>query len=211
MSTTAPSNISLVFLDIDGTLIDSAFKIQEEVRTTIETCSKQGVKFALASGRPLFGAADVLKQLPISAPSVFFSGGLVYDPIRKQTLHQSTLEPEIVRALIDTAHSADIYIELYTVDNYFIEATTDLTALHARYLNRHPECTDLRRLATQDQILKVVMIANGHSEQDKLRELLSSNQHVSCGYASGAGDPDILFANLSSRDANRAATFELVL
>lgn len=58
--------IKLVAIDIDGTLLNSQFKILASTKAAIKHALEQGVKIVLCSGRPIAGLQAYLDELGIS-------------------------------------------------------------------------------------------------------------------------------------------------
>ena len=78
--------IKLAFFDIDGTLVASNGQISPQVKQALSNLSQCGCRLAFASGRPYFSAKELIQQLNINAPSVFYSGSLIFDPLTSQVL-----------------------------------------------------------------------------------------------------------------------------
>jgi Cof subfamily protein (haloacid dehalogenase superfamily) len=76
--------ISLLALDLDGTLLDSRGQISERNRTAIETAREQGVHVALVTGRRFRDSRPVALELGLDVPLISHNGAL--------TKHAATLQ-----------------------------------------------------------------------------------------------------------------------
>lgn len=200
----------LIFFDIDGTLVNSRGKITTRTREQIERLREEGVAISLASGRPLFGAQQIISELGINAPCVFFSAALVIEPQSGERLYEAILPKEEVLHIIEGTRELGIYTELYNAEEYFVERVETFTEMHAGYLDRRPVVRNLEDVLQSEQILKVVMVVRRGVEESVLREFIRSNPNFHYGVATGASHPDILFANATHRSATRENAFRIV-
>ena len=70
---------SIVFLDIDGTLLDSQHRIMPCTLNRLEHLHKEGVPVILCSARPPAGVHLVAGQAGLNSPMACYNGGLVFD------------------------------------------------------------------------------------------------------------------------------------
>ena len=76
--------ISLLALDLDGTLLDSRGNISERNRVAIDTAREQGVHVALVTGRRFRDSRPVALELGLDVPLISHNGAL--------TKHAATLQ-----------------------------------------------------------------------------------------------------------------------
>ena len=70
---------SMVFLDIDGTLLDSQHRIMPCTLNRLKTLHEGGVPVILCSARPPAGVHLVAEQMGLTSPMACYNGGLVFD------------------------------------------------------------------------------------------------------------------------------------
>ena len=70
---------SIVFLDIDGTLLDSQYRIMPCTRDRLQQLHRRGVPVVLCSARPPEGVDQVAKQAQLQGPQACYNGGLIFD------------------------------------------------------------------------------------------------------------------------------------
>lgn len=70
---------SIVFLDIDGTLLDSKHQIMPCTHERLQYLHKRGVPIVLCSARPPEGVNLVAGQLGMQCPVACYNGGLIFD------------------------------------------------------------------------------------------------------------------------------------
>src|SRR5215211_5916674 len=91
--------ISLLALDLDGTLLDSPGHISERNRTAIDGAREQGVRVALVTGRRFRDSRPIALELGLDVPLISHNGAL--------TKHAATLQTVCVLPLpLDAAREA---------------------------------------------------------------------------------------------------------
>ena len=75
------SEIKLIAIDIDGTLVNSKKQITPRVKSAIKKAQEQGIKIVIATGRPLSGAVQYLDELGLNKQDdqyvISFNGAVV--------------------------------------------------------------------------------------------------------------------------------------
>ena len=70
---------SIVFLDIDGTLLDSGHQVMPCTRDRLKYLHGRGVPIVLCSARPPQGVNLVAGQVGVQGTMACYNGGLIYD------------------------------------------------------------------------------------------------------------------------------------
>ena len=70
---------SIVFLDIDGTLLDSKHQVMPCTRNRLQYLHRRGVPIILCSARPPEGVNLVARQAGLNGPVACYNGGLIFD------------------------------------------------------------------------------------------------------------------------------------
>lgn len=70
---------SIVFLDIDGTLLDSGHNISPNTKGLLNRLERRGVPVILCSARYPDGVEFVVRQAELKSPIVCYGGGLILD------------------------------------------------------------------------------------------------------------------------------------
>jgi len=70
---------SIVFLDIDGTLLDSQHQVMPCTHNRLQYLHRQGVPIVLCSARPPKGVNLVANQAGVQGPVACYNGGLIFD------------------------------------------------------------------------------------------------------------------------------------
>ena len=70
---------SIVFLDIDGTLLDSKHQVMPCTHNRLQYLHRRGVPIVLCSARPPEGVNLVARQVGVQGPMACYNGGLIFD------------------------------------------------------------------------------------------------------------------------------------
>lgn len=200
----------VLLFDIDGTLVRSDHTIDARVLAALMELEAKGVHVGFATGRALFGAVDILTQLPVNGPSMFFSGSLVCRPQGGEVLLEQGMSRDELEAVIESGRSRGVYTELYTRSGYFVESVTTLARMHSEYMGFLPTVVDFDLFIEQEPILKVVMIGEDGVSTDTVFSVIEGHPGVPCGVSYGAAHPGIVFANFTSRQANRPNALRVI-
>jgi len=207
-----PSQIKAAFFDVDGTLVNKDYAISQQTRHAIAELIKQNITVSLATGRPYFGATHIISELGVNGPCMFYSGALIVEPQQGTPLYSSTIEPEIVRSLIEEVSRKQLYCELYTPTGYYINQPSRFADIHTQYLHVSPEIVSFDELLETHPILKVEFaVEKESSEETVLRETLARFSLLNFATATGASHPTILWGNATHKDASREKAFKFLM
>lgn len=70
---------SIVFLDVDGTLLDSRHQVMPCTHNRLQYLHGRGVPIVLCSARPPEGVNQVARQIGLNGPVACYNGGLIFD------------------------------------------------------------------------------------------------------------------------------------
>ncbi len=114
----------IVFLDLDGTLLNSNAKISNENVKTIQKLDKLGIPVILTSGRMPKGVYPFVERLGIKKPLITFGGSSVLDE-NGNSLYSTGLDKKTVLEVYNYAKDlgSKTSFNFYIGDNWY---TTDL-------------------------------------------------------------------------------------
>lgn len=70
---------SIVFMDIDGTLLDSQHRVMPQTKARVQELHRRGIPIVLCSARPPEGVNRVAGQVGLYGARACYNGGLIYD------------------------------------------------------------------------------------------------------------------------------------
>ena len=114
------SNIKLIALDIDGTIMDKEYKISERVKNAIKEATNKGIFVVLATGRMYSATVPIAESLNLSTPIIAYQGGLVMESCKKaKVLLKYSLAPEISTKILDELDKFNIQVNVYYNDELY--------------------------------------------------------------------------------------------
>lgn len=113
---------SLVFLDIDGTLLDSNHQIMPQTKQMLTRLEKRGVPMILSSARSPGGVETVARQADLHSSIVCYGGSLILDAERA-ILADTGIPPETATAFktFVLSHFRDIVVSAYIYDVWLVD------------------------------------------------------------------------------------------
>ena len=129
-------NTKMIFLDLDGTLLDDKKNLPKENREAMDMALAMGHKVIVCTGRPLSSAIKLLPVFGLDKPGCFcitFNGGLIYDAGQKKAIYQKTLPLEQVKYVFEKAYEyGRIHIQTYTDEGFICEYDTKESQRYAQ-------------------------------------------------------------------------------
>ncbi len=116
----------IIFLDIDGTLTDSNKNIMPQTLQSLLYIQNQGVKLAIASGRPLKGVTPYAEMLHLNVHNGLimpFNGAQIVNYQTKETVYKNNLSMDVLKKAYEL--SKEYGIEMITYKGDYIISETD--------------------------------------------------------------------------------------
>src|SRR4051812_25310682 len=111
--------IRLLLADVDGTLVTHDKILTDRAKASVAKLRRQGIQFAITSGRPPRGMQMLIEPLALTTPIAAFNGGMF---VRSDlsVMEQRVLEADIVERAMEImrAHSLDTWI--YRGTDWFV-------------------------------------------------------------------------------------------
>ena len=147
-------DVRAIFIDMDGTLLNTSNNISRRNIEAIYGLMNQGVKVFLATGRHYEVAAPYHKEIGLRTPLICLNGAAIYDALTGKAIQMKTFQMNEDRFHQLTAeHPCNVMI--YTANGLYCKETSDeveywtkIGRIPPRYIG------DLRQVKYQD-ILKV--------------------------------------------------------
>ena len=118
----------LLFLDLDGTLLNSQHQISDGNRRALEGALQRGHGVVIATGRPLKSAMIQAHSLGLDQPGCFlaaYNGGVIYDWGSGTQLYRRALDWETVWEVFDLINEKGLHIQTYDRDGVLVEKRCD--------------------------------------------------------------------------------------
>lgn len=113
------SEIKIVSIDIDGTLINDRHEITPKVKQAVQAALAQDVKIVITTGRPLPGVQDILSELGIAGADQYvitYNGGLVQTADGQKTLFRQPLAVSEFKKINAFMAAQETYVQVESHD-----------------------------------------------------------------------------------------------
>lgn len=143
----------IVFLDIDGTLLNSKYKVSKETRKVIHHLqNKLNVPIVLATGRSATGARVVHQDLQLNTPFICLNGALIVASAPPLAYWSNPKVPlHLVRPIYDLAQRFDLSLSFDEDEDWFVLKKDNWIRAEERAMQQKAQVIDFETLMTQWQ------------------------------------------------------------
>ena len=203
------ANYDLLVVDMDGTIVDAHGKISEADKAAIATAQANGVRVALSTGRVVDACRKYIAELGLDGVHIFFDGALVYDLSRKEIIFSRPIKPQTLKAAVSFARQNIIYLELYTLDRYFVEEITWADKIHREFFGLHSTLANFDDIVGRETIIKCELMVHNDEEESKYQLFMDHFKGKLRGsIARTPAFPDVRFVNVVDPDVSKGSALE---
>lgn len=178
-------NKKIIFLDIDGTLVNSEKNITPETKKALMRVQKDGVKLAIASGRPSKGVLPYAKELELEKYGGYimpFNGCNIINYQTKEVVYAKTLSMDVVKNAYNAAKEYGLELITYKGDVIISETDDNPYLLIESRINR----MDVEKVenvldAIKEPPVKCLILGEGDflgKMESKIREKIGENANI---------------------------------
>jgi Cof subfamily protein (haloacid dehalogenase superfamily) len=102
-TTISPPKISLVAVDLDGTLLNDSKQVSDRTAAAFHGLPARGVKVVIASARPPRSVRHIYKLLNLDTWQINYNGALIWDEPAQNAVFHRPLGKGVARRVIDDA------------------------------------------------------------------------------------------------------------
>ncbi|QSX08268.1 HAD family phosphatase [Alkalibacter rhizosphaerae] len=108
-----------IAVDIDGTLLNSKGELTPKTRKWIHRVWKDGILFAISTGRPIQGVMPLIEEIGLDLPLITYNGSMVLMANSKEIIYQRVMKPEAVREVYRLGEKEDLTMILWSENTLF--------------------------------------------------------------------------------------------
>lgn len=168
--------MKLLFLDLDGTLLNDDKEINEEDMAAIDKMIAAGHKVIINSGRPLYSIMVLARKFNFLREGFYlsaFNGGLIYNPNTDERIKFDVLDESVVRHMFDKAYEMGIHAHTYIDDYVVAERNSEELAFYSERIKMPPLVTDDFSKETKGFPPKIILIAlDGRKRLEEYRNAM---------------------------------------
>jgi Cof subfamily protein (haloacid dehalogenase superfamily) len=194
----------LLVVDVDGTLVNGNGLISAEDEKAIIKAAASGLKISLSTGRVIKACRKIIDRLELNGHHIFFDGALVSDPSKREEIYSQPLKKEAVRQAVEFAHPQDIYLELYSAENFFAQRENWSDDVHRRFFGVEPTIVDFSGIWQRERIIKAELVVH-NSEERRKAEIFEKefSGRLRFSIARSPGYPGIDFINIIDPEVSK--------
>lgn len=200
--------VKMVASDLDGTLLNSHFKITDETIKTINMLKEKGIKFVVATGRPEHLIMEYVDKLKLDTPYILNNGSVIKFFDKNIVLQNLKLKETDVTTLVEFCEKRNILYMLYT--DVGITTKMNFRVKHFLKLNEYIEnkenqfkfniIENINSINRFDNVNKILIIEKDIEKFEELKKIFSSYRNFIV-FSSQNGFLDINPLNTSKGEA----------
>lgn len=133
---------SVLFFDLDGTLLNDEKTISPRTRAALEACVAKGHIFVISSGRAYSSIIKIVERLGLENCSPLissFNGSQIYHLKNKKMLHSVKLSVDIIAQIRDLAKEMGIHLQSYSDTKVLTETVNKNVTFYCDYVKNDYE------------------------------------------------------------------------
>lgn len=169
-----------IIIDVDGVVIGEKTGVNfpnphPDVIARLRAIEASGISISLCTAKPSFSIQKIIQDANLRSLHITDGGGVIIDPLDNVVLQSHFIDKDTARQIVQLCLDRDIYIELYTIGDYFaqIDQRNDITDIHTDILQAKPHFVEsLLSVVEQKDIVKLMPVANNDNEMHEIDKLL---------------------------------------
>jgi HAD superfamily hydrolase (TIGR01484 family) len=172
--------IKLVITDVDGVIVGQTAGVNfplpdQKVIEVLKKVCESNIPVILCTGKYYHAIEPIIHQANLRNPHITDSGSLIIDPLSNKIIHAFNIEKNLVEELIQTCLNNKIYVEAYSVSDYFIQKNAlsdEITPKRTSILQRESiQVESLIEEVRKQKIIKLLPVAKNRSDRKKIDKM----------------------------------------
>lgn len=170
----------LLFLDLDGTLLNDEGIITEGNRKALEAALNRGHGVVIATGRPLSSALGKAASLGLNKPGCYviaFNGAVIYDFGSREQVFRCAISKDAVRRVFDRAKELNLHSQTYDAADVLAEPwyNPEIIAGYCKGMGiRHRVEEDICAALTEDPAKMLAIEETDFTKLDRLQQFIET-------------------------------------
>ena len=172
-------NIKGIILDVDGVIVGEKIGFNspnphDDVINKLKQLRNEGISISLCTAKPHFSIGEIIKNAGLDNYHIADGGSVIINPINNTIVKKHILDKGIVKKILEVYIRNNVYTEIYTVDNYFIQKSQecDITPKHRHILQENPVLLDdIVEESVKYDITKIMPIALDEGDQVRVAKM----------------------------------------
>lgn len=116
--------ISMIALDVDGTLLTDDFTISDRTKRIIQQAQAQNIKIILATGRNPRSCYPIMEELNLVSPMITHNGAVIVDSVTKNVTNVLGFTVQDMQEIIHYCRKHHLHFDLNGAFEMYVESFT---------------------------------------------------------------------------------------
>ena len=204
---------TLFLSDLDGTFLNKEGKISKRSAEIIDTLTKQGVLFTVATARTYATVMEMFKDIYLPCPLVLMNGVTIYDPVGRKILVSNSIPTDLGNKIVDVFRKHGIEPMLYfqqgeCLDIYYGELTNDY---QRTYVQQRVDCKGKRFIysptptSLEDKNLVYIVCIDFYDKIKGIYDEVSEFDNAHCMFYKDNYVPDMYYLEIITKTVSKAS------
>ncbi len=176
--------IKLIILDVDGVIVGHKDGVNfpnpsKKVIAALKKIRQKGIPIVLCSGKSSWAIEPIILSASLNNSHISDGGGLIFNSLAKKIIQAVAIEKELVSGFINTCIENRVYIEAFSIDDYFIPKNSpkEISSRRSLILQKEPNMVEsLAEEAIKHKIIRLQAIVFKQEDKRRLENLLKPYQ-----------------------------------
>ena len=204
---------TLFLSDLDGTFLNKDGKISPRSAEIINTLTKSGVLFTVATARTYATVMEMFKDIYLPCPLVLMNGVTIYDPIKRKILKSNSIPTDLGNRIVNVFRKHGIEPMLYfqqgeCLDIYYGELTNDYQRV---YVKQRVDCKGKRFIYSpsptklEDKNLVYIVCLDYYDKIKGIYDEVSEFSDAHCMFYKDNYDPEMYYLEIITKTVSKAS------
>lgn len=172
-----------IILDVDGVLVGGKKGYNwpnphPAVISTLKRLRKKGIIISLCTGKGTFAIKNIVEAAHLDNIHIGDGGAIVADILNNKIITKHIINKKLAIQIIRILQKNNIYLEVYTKDNYFVEKeriNEKLKKFHTAILYQPPVISEsLIKIVKNFDVVKIMSIPENNIQKKQVINLFDS-------------------------------------
>lgn len=162
-----------IFIDLDGTLVNSNGKISENTKQAIKQTTDAGIQVIICSGRQRISARKFKDECSTSKYLISANGAEIYDCDKEQVLFESSIDTQTCVDLCDFAFKKNMVVKL----NFGLGRTTN-KPYEVEFYEMELKEEETNEFLAKNKITQILFGSENIEDMEKIQEIISEKSDI---------------------------------
>jgi Cof subfamily protein (haloacid dehalogenase superfamily) len=209
---TISHNIKLLVLDIDGTLVNSAWVISENDRRALADARENGIMVSLCTGRAVKSCRHIHDSLALDGYHILFDGALIYNHKEDREIFSQYIPTKTITQVCEIALQDGIPLDLFSTTHLFVIEESWRTRIRRDFFKINSTVADLKIISQQEKIIKGSIVTGAPEDEREVRNFAAKfKNQLNFIWTVSPAFPDCHFININKAGVSKGTALEALI